>query len=221
VATDQIRQRILGGDLNAGDRLPPERQLAETLGINRQTLRAALVRLQTEGLVMPRQGSGVTVQEWRRTGGIGLLPHLVRAGRFDLLEPFLAVRRAVAAEALATACSVATDREIRDLDALAQQLSVESDLETLADGNLEFARQILRIARNLPAELLFNTVAELYNGSPRLRGLMLADPDSVRASFPAIVALMRARQPEVARQVVNQVLSAIDASTLSKTGEPA
>jgi len=220
IATDQLRSKVLSGELPVGERLPPERKLAEALGINRQTLRAALGRLENEGLVKPRQGSGITVLDWRQTGGIWLLPHLVASGRVDLLSPFLAMRRAVAAECVAAACEQATDRELRDLDALAQRLLVEPDLDALAEGNLIFARQILRLARNLPAELLFNTVAELYRSEPRLRAMLLADEQAVRASFPAIVGLLRSRQPEQARSAVQQVLAAIDARTLAHARGP-
>lgn len=216
VATSALRAEILSGRLSPGDRLPPERQLAETLGINRQTLRAAIGRLQTEGLLQPRQGSGITVLDWRRTGGIGLLPHLVDAGRMDLVGPFLALRRSVAAEALATACVTASDAEIDALAEEADRLAVETDLDALAEGNLEFGRTVLRLARNLPAELLFNTLAELYRSRADLRKLLLSEPDAVRASFPAIVALLRARNPEQARSVVGRVLEAIDAATLAR-----
>ena len=220
LATDQLRTEILAGRFAVGSRLPPERELAETLGINRQTLRGAIGRLEGEGLLLPRQGSGITVQDWRRTGGIGLLPHLVDAGRMDLLGPFLAVRRAVAAEALATACSTASDADIDALSEFAQQLATETDLDALADGNLEFGRRVLRLANNLPAELLFNTVAALYGTRPELRALLLTDPDAVRASFPAIVALLRTRDAERARSVVQQVLAAIDAATLVQLETP-
>lgn len=219
LAVDQLRTEILSGRFPPGSRLPPERDLADTLGINRQTLRAALGRLESERLVVPRQGSGITVLDWRRTGGIGLLPHLVEAGRLDLLEPFLALRRAVATEAVAAASTLATDAELDELDRFASRLAVETDLAALAEGNLEFGRQVLRLARNLPGELLFNTVAALYQARPELQRLLLARPEPVRQSFPAIVALLRARDPERARLVVAQVLAAIDRSTLESLGE--
>ncbi len=219
LATDQLRREILSERWAPGDRLPPERELAGMLGINRQTVRAAVARLEAEGLVVPRHGSGIVVQDWRRTGGIGLLPHLLDAGRLDLLGPFLALRRAVAAEAVATACERATDAELDALEATAHALAEERDPAALAEGNLEFGRTVLRLAGNLPAELLFNTVAALYRSRPELARLLLADADAIRASFPAVVALLRARDPRRAREVVRQVLAAIDAATLTRLEE--
>lgn len=57
----QIRQRIRSGDLPAGTRLPPERRLAEMLGVNRTTVVNAYRELAAEGLVEARVGSGTVV----------------------------------------------------------------------------------------------------------------------------------------------------------------
>jgi GntR family transcriptional regulator len=55
--------QIEQGDLTPGDRLPPERELSETLGVNRMTLRQALRVLDAQGLLIRQQGSGTYVAE--------------------------------------------------------------------------------------------------------------------------------------------------------------
>lgn len=57
----QLRQKILGGEWPAGYPLPPQRQLAQELGVARQTLSEALHQLQVEGLLISRVGSGTVV----------------------------------------------------------------------------------------------------------------------------------------------------------------
>lgn len=57
-ATDAISERILQGDLAAGDRLPTERSLVEELGVSRTVLREALSSLEALGLVETRGTSG-------------------------------------------------------------------------------------------------------------------------------------------------------------------
>jgi GntR family transcriptional regulator, transcriptional repressor for pyruvate dehydrogenase complex len=59
----QIRDMIQRGDLNLGDRLPPERDLARQLGVSRPTLRAAIRSLVALGVLQSRQGSGTFVVE--------------------------------------------------------------------------------------------------------------------------------------------------------------
>ena len=56
-----LRQRLAPGRARPGDRLPPEKELAESLGVSRGTLRLALERLESNGEVNRRQGSGTFV----------------------------------------------------------------------------------------------------------------------------------------------------------------
>jgi len=58
---EQIRQRILSGGLPSGTRLPPERTLANTLGVNRTTVVNAYRDLAAEGLLEGRVGHGTVV----------------------------------------------------------------------------------------------------------------------------------------------------------------
>jgi GntR family transcriptional regulator, transcriptional repressor for pyruvate dehydrogenase complex len=107
-----IRRQILGGALNAGERLAGERELAQQYGTNRNTLREAVRKLEQARLVTVRHGQGVTVADFRKTGTLELLSPFVVSGADpvetarligDILEPRvllleyasrLAVRRA-------------------------------------------------------------------------------------------------------------------------------
>ena len=58
---DQLRALIERGELPAGARLPPERDLATQLGVSRPSVREALIALEVEGLVEVRMGSGLSL----------------------------------------------------------------------------------------------------------------------------------------------------------------
>jgi GntR family transcriptional regulator, transcriptional repressor for pyruvate dehydrogenase complex len=58
VVADQLRQRIVSGELKAGDRLPPEEELTEQFGVARTSLREALRVLESQGLLSIRRGRG-------------------------------------------------------------------------------------------------------------------------------------------------------------------
>lgn len=57
----QVRQLIRQGSLKVGDRLPPNRSLAESLGVNRSTVATAYDELLADGLIASRVGSGTFV----------------------------------------------------------------------------------------------------------------------------------------------------------------
>ncbi|HET7089537.1 MAG TPA: GntR family transcriptional regulator, partial [Anaerolineae bacterium] len=54
----QVEQRLLTGDLKIGDRLPPERELAEQFGVSRTAVREAVKALRQRGLVEVQPGRG-------------------------------------------------------------------------------------------------------------------------------------------------------------------
>jgi GntR family transcriptional repressor for pyruvate dehydrogenase complex len=58
----QIQQAIRENKLSEGDRLPTERELAETFGVSRSVVREAIKVLTAQGLVESRQGSGIYVR---------------------------------------------------------------------------------------------------------------------------------------------------------------
>lgn len=55
--------QIESGELSPGDRLPSERELSHMLGVNRMTLRRALQMLESQGLLIRRQGDGTYVSD--------------------------------------------------------------------------------------------------------------------------------------------------------------
>src|SRR5262249_50881236 len=104
-AEHAIRRAIVAGTLAAGERLPPERELAATPGMSRLTLRAALATLSAAGLLAVRHGSGYVVRDIRDTGGADLLPDLVelaveRRALGDTAADLLRLRRHLATAVL-------------------------------------------------------------------------------------------------------------------------
>jgi DNA-binding transcriptional MocR family regulator len=59
-----LRGAIASGTLRPGDRLPPLRELAVEVGVNANTLRAAYAKLEADGLIETRHGSGTFVTGW-------------------------------------------------------------------------------------------------------------------------------------------------------------
>src|SRR5690606_1201177 len=59
---EQLRDAVLDGRFRAGEKLPPERELAQEFAVSRASVREAIQGLERLGLVVVRQGDGATVQ---------------------------------------------------------------------------------------------------------------------------------------------------------------
>src|SRR5499433_4029346 len=106
----QVKQLIADGKLKSGDRLPPERDLAEKFMVSRTSVREALRALQSRGLIEIRAGEGaficdISVDTLIEPLALVILPHREAVGELfearRLLEPAisaLAARRATREE---------------------------------------------------------------------------------------------------------------------------
>src|SRR5512138_3361716 len=75
---EQIRSSILAGEFSPGDKLPPERELAEMFDVSRPSVREALNLLAASGLVMSYQGGGTVVMSLVETSVSNPLSELIR-----------------------------------------------------------------------------------------------------------------------------------------------
>ncbi len=141
VTVERLAQGIRLGVLVAGDRLPPERELAETLGVSRVTLREAIKALRDAGLVESRRGRGggtfVVVPSEVGTRTARQIGASIGHGIDDALD----LRRVVepgAAELAASRTLTASDRAslLRYLD---DATDCPADTRRLADSRLHLA----------------------------------------------------------------------------------
>ncbi len=89
IVLKQLEQMILEGSLQPGDKLPPERELALEFAVSRPSLREAIQKLETKGLVTRRQGGGTFINDNILSGLSDPLFDLMSKNtetQFDLLE---------------------------------------------------------------------------------------------------------------------------------------
>jgi len=147
-ATDRLRNDILTGALPPGERLV-ELQLAERYQIGRAAIRAALLELDSEGLVRREANRGATVRRISLSDAIEITQ---ARGALEGLVARLAAERA-------------TDQERTDLQALvaAMEVAVANDARLeYANLNRALHRTLLQIARH---EVATDLVANLRNRS--------------------------------------------------------
>jgi DNA-binding FadR family transcriptional regulator len=109
---DQLRGLIDRREFPVGSRLPPERELAEKLGVSRPSVREALIALEVEGRVRIRMGSGVYVVD-PRPAADQPSSGPVSEGPFELLKARELIESAVCFEA----AGLVDPRDIAGIDA--------------------------------------------------------------------------------------------------------
>ncbi len=111
---DQLRELIFRGEFKPGEKILPERELAEALNVSRPTLRNAIHKLTVMGLLEQRQGQGtfVTVPEFKSKNPLAIAMETQDASLEDLLE----VRMGLECNAASLAAKRADESDIRFLE---------------------------------------------------------------------------------------------------------
>ena len=199
IALAILRKDILQGKYPPFTLLPSERKLSETLSINRQTLRSALARLETEGLIRPYHGRGIQVLNYKDTASIRILAHVATSRD---LEDLFSLRKNLAAEASALACTQATIHSLNNLRGIAIEQHSNIDMEAFFHGDLRFTTALVHMSNSLPLRLLFNSFTKILHGQKEAALQSLSDRESSLQSYMALIALIRNRDPILCRKAI-------------------
>lgn len=196
-----IQELIGSGHYQPGSRLPPERQLAEMLGVSRPTVREAIIALEAKGVLAVKTGSGVYVLDpSESTTGLG-----GSVSAFELVE----LRVLVEGEAAAMAASMVTEEE---LEALREQVALmERVPEKAAEADRQFHKILAKSARNRAlAEVihqLWVTQEQLVHIRQAHEAVCMKDDAQRVAEHRAIVDALSARDPGAARTAMRRHFS--------------
>ncbi|MCS6915831.1 MAG: FadR/GntR family transcriptional regulator [Myxococcales bacterium] len=208
----QLRGLILRGHYATGDKLPPERKLAEELGVNRASLREAIKSLEQMGLVKTRQGDGTRVLDFMQTAGVELVSHLVAgsdgAPSLDVLDDVLEFRRIFARDVARLAAHKATPQDIDRLEEVARRAEdPELSHEELLKVDFEFYIELTRAAKNRVFQLLINTIRAAVMSHAAFFTQLSQPPAIIRKHHREVIEALRARDAERAAEAVDQYLS--------------
>lgn len=172
---EQLKDRIVHGDVEPGSSLPSERALSELLGVNRGAIREALKRLEQARLVAISQGGATRVLDFRETAGTDLIASLIVDGEGELnlqvARSVMEMRSAMGAD-IARLCAMRSSGLAEELDALVDEMhSNQSDLGQLQELNMSFWEVLVRGCHNVAYQLAFNSIRDIYS---RLSELMAA-----------------------------------------------
>lgn len=214
----QIRSLIADGRLKSGDRLPPERELAERFRVSRTSVREALRALESTGLVEIRAGEGAFVRKVSVESLIEPLALVILSQREAIAELYearrvleppiaaLAARRA-SGEELAEMARI-LDEQAREVAAGRTGLSQDAAFHT-AIGHAAHNRAITRIVAAL-MDLLTQTREESLQTPGR--------PQRSHQDHRRILAAIQARDDEGARTAMGEHLVGVEELVTGREG---
>jgi GntR family transcriptional repressor for pyruvate dehydrogenase complex len=203
---DQIRESILAGDFSPGDKLPPERELAEMFGVSRPSVREALNILSSAGLVMSYQGGGTVVQSLVDPNQGNSLSELIRSQQERALE-VIEVRKCMESWTAFYAAQRALPEDLRRMEEIltgmeknlvGQQPSEDFD----ANLHIVIARATHNIVWLHLMQSIFDAMKEFQRGVWRAVYLTQEDHNLLYRHHAAIVAAIRTKDAEGAREAM-------------------
>jgi GntR family transcriptional repressor for pyruvate dehydrogenase complex len=149
MVAEQIIEKITGGELAPGTRLPAQRDLARMLGVGRSSVREAINALVVMGYLAPLQGKGTFIKDVlpAADSGIEKLAAAFSAGSiFDLME----ARELLECRSAALAADRADDAQIRNLKAAMKKVrGTEADYAIFLDADVGFHAAVADAAGNV------------------------------------------------------------------------
>ncbi len=151
--------------MKPGDKLPPERQLAEMFGVGRSSVRDAVRRLQAMGLVEPRQGHGTVICEVSDHSIISPLSSvLIR--KWKLVAELLDVRKIIEPGIAARAAGNASPEQISAMEEILQRQEAKlSRGESAIEEDSEFHYCLALAANNSVVLRVLDVLMDLLQKS--------------------------------------------------------
>ncbi|WP_447001902.1 FadR/GntR family transcriptional regulator [Saccharothrix isguenensis] len=221
-AIEKIKGMIVSGELGPGDKLPREADLAERLGLSRNSLREAVKALSLIRVLDVRQGDGTYVTSLQPALLLDALGFIVDFHQDASVLHFLEVRRILEPAATATAAISMPDEDVRALRATLESLPEDAGVEELVANDLEFHRRIAEGSANPVLSSLLEGISGPTARARIWRGL--TEEDAVRRTREqhlAILLAIEARQPDLARSWATVHIAGVEMWLRSTVGSPA
>ncbi len=224
----QIRNLILQGKLKAGDKLPPERHLAQEFGTSRASIREALSALEMLGLIESKSGHGNFIRTDGAEASIDgeLLKELIKAHRpYEIFESRLEIEPSLAALAAQRATAEEKKKlakQVERLNTLEKDLQKDpSKLEEYMEEDRKFHLLIGRYAHNNVLFTVFSGVNLMMKEAhwKTLKAKAVSKEGNLQIygrEHRAIFAAIRDGKPEIARAKMRQHIQDLKADLFNE-----
>lgn len=158
---DQLEGLIISGKLQIGEKLPPERQLAETMQVSRSVVNSGINELEKKGFLIIKPRSGTYVADYRRKGTIDTLMAIMKynGGRIrnEEIRSIFEIRIALDSLAAKLCIDRITDEEIQLLYEKVEDIRNATNRTDAIRAAFEFQHEFALVSGNTLIPLVFQS----------------------------------------------------------------
>jgi GntR family transcriptional repressor for pyruvate dehydrogenase complex len=210
----QVKAMIAEGRLKGGDRLPPERDLAEKFVVSRTSVREALRALESLGLVEIRPGEGTFVRQVSIESLVEPLALLMVSQREAIAELFEA-RRLLEPSLAALAAGRATPEEIHEMERILEMQAAEIAAgRTGLAQDAQFHAAIGVAAHNRAITRIAHAIMDLLTQSREESLNTPGRPTRSHEDHRRVLTAIAARDAESARRAMHEHIAAVEGLVL-------
>lgn len=158
---EQLEHLILSGKLKIGEKLPPERRLAESMQVSRAVVNSGITELEKRGFLEVKPRSGTYVADYRRKGTIDTLISIMNynGGRLrdEEVKSILEVREALDTLAARLCISRLSEEDIEILFQHVQQIRVSENFHEAARAAFAFEHEFALLSGNVLIPLIYQS----------------------------------------------------------------
>jgi len=210
----QIRLLIADGHLRSGDRLPPERDLAERFRVSRTSVREAMRALESRGLIGIRPGEGAFVREVSVEELIEPLA-LVMASQREAIGELFEARRVLEPSIAALAASRATPAEIQEMERMLEEQAREVAAgKTGLTQDAAFHAAIGAASHNRAITRIVHAIMDLLTQSREESLNTPGRPTRSHEDHRRVLTAIEGRDAEDARRAMLEHLAAVESLVL-------
>lgn len=171
IIASKVRDQIRDGKLRTGDKLPPERELAQQFGTSRNAVREALRSLEHAGLISLHKGAhgGAFITDGDPSAVAQSMEDLMYLGGIalaDVTESRLSIETAIVEFAATKGTTADFDRLDQNIDQV-EELTQARDMEAKTDLNIEFHVLLAEATGNPVLVLMMRTLMDLLRAVHR------------------------------------------------------
>jgi GntR family transcriptional repressor for pyruvate dehydrogenase complex len=215
---EQILTLVVEGTLQPGDKLPPERELAEQFGVSRTAVREAVKALREKGLVEIQPGRGTFITNSTTEVMRDSLDFIFKVGLINGVAHLNEVRTLLEPGIAALAAERISETELQTLAQAVEAMDAAMhDADIFAEADLEFHLTLARASQNPLIPILIDPIVDQLREHRQRIFLVAGGPQRGQYHHRRILAAVQKHDPAAAREAMcdhmQQVLTDSEAAS--------